>query len=80
MQERVEQWSARSVLTLSLIISALPLLIVEMFPGQLKFVMAPLPILFSTISPNFSASWYRFPYSASAGMPTKNPRINIPCF
>ena len=55
MQKGVKQWSTRNVLAGTLILSALPLLIVELFPGQLKFVMAEAPYLvFHNIAEFFS--------------------------
>jgi signal transduction histidine kinase len=41
VQENVKQWSTRTVLAGTLILSALPLVVVEMFPTRLRFVMEP---------------------------------------
>jgi signal transduction histidine kinase len=73
MQETVKQWSYRTVLAGTFILSALPLLIVEIFPGQLKFTMAPASYLvFHNIAEFFSVmvslsmfgvGWYTFDQS-----------------
>ena len=55
MQRSVRQWPTKNVLAGTLILSALPLLIVEMFPSQLKFVMDAAPYLvFHNIAEFFS--------------------------
>ena len=55
MQKSVKSWSTRTVLAGTLILSALPLVAVEMFPAQLKFVMEPAPyIVFHNIAEFFS--------------------------
>jgi len=55
MQEAVERWSPWKVLAGTFILSAFPLLIVEMFPGHFKFVMNPAPYLvFHNIAEFFS--------------------------
>ena len=55
MQKSLKQWSTRKVLAGTFILSALPLLIVELFPGQLKFVMDAAPYLaFHNIAEFFS--------------------------
>jgi two-component system, cell cycle sensor histidine kinase and response regulator CckA len=73
MQKTVKQFSPRTLLAGILILSALPLLIVEMFPGQLKFVMQPAAyIVFHNIAEFFSImvslsmfglSWYTYEQS-----------------
>ena len=55
MQRNAKQWSTRTVLAGTLILSALPLVTLEMFPAQLKFVMEPAPyIVFHNIAEFFS--------------------------
>src|SRR5512147_2426152 len=73
MHETVKHFSSRTLLAGILILSALPLLIVEMFPGQLKFVMnPPAYIVFHNIAEFFSImvslsmfgmSWYTYEQS-----------------
>ena len=55
MQKSVKEWSTRTVLAGTLILAALPLVAVEMFPSQLKFVMDAVPYLvFHNIAEFFS--------------------------
>ena len=55
MHKSVKQWSTRSILAGALILSTLPLAAVEVFPGQLKFVMDAAPYLvFHNIAEFFS--------------------------
>jgi PAS domain S-box-containing protein len=73
MQEPVDKWLPRKVLAGVLILSASPLLIVEIFPSQLKFVMEPASyIVFHNIAEFFSimvslsmfgVGWYTYEQS-----------------
>ncbi len=55
IEEQIDKWSPRALLIGVSILSASPLLIVEMFPGQLKFVMEPsLYLVFHNIAEFFS--------------------------
>ncbi len=55
MQKNIERWSPWTLLAGTFILSVLPLLIVELFPAQLKFVMEPAPYLaFHNIAEFFS--------------------------
>jgi signal transduction histidine kinase len=73
MEETGKQLSRRTVLTGALVLSAFPLLIVEMFPARLKFVMDAAPyIVFHNIAEFFSimvslsmfgVSWFTYDQS-----------------
>ena len=73
MRNNMRQWSNRTILVGTLILSALPLVVVEMFPGGLKFVMAPASyLLFHNIVEFFSVmvslsmfgiGWYTYDQS-----------------